>query len=133
MGTAKILPLSTLKQTVGMSGKQYTEVPWHATRFVVRRFLSIQEVMTVIQRIIDGACDHDGNILIGLLDFSIRLSIVTAYALVELPTDADELYYVLYGSDLYDTVCKNVNRDQIDMIKNAVQRYVELSGNIRAT
>ena len=131
MATANVLSANVLKQITGISAKQYKKVAWHTAELVVRQFLDVQETMALIDRIVHGAMDPDGAIVVGLIDFSARIGIVSAYALVELPQNADELYYVLYASDLYDTVLKYVNKNQVEAVISAVYKYIELCDNIR--
>ena len=62
-----------------------------------------------------------GDVAVELLDFSERLHIITAYAYVDMPEDFKQLYYIVYNSDLYDTVIKYVNVNQVQAIHDAVR------------
>lgn len=120
MGTTKTLSTNELKRITGVSQKQYKQVPWHTTTVVIKRLLTINEYMDTIQGIIKDCRTPDDGIAIELLDFATRINIISAYAFVELPKNIDELYYIVYASDLYDLVCSVANTSQIDSIKKSV-------------
>ena len=60
-----------------------------------------------------------------LLDFSFRVNIINAYAYVDLPTDIDTLYYIIYASDLFEIVYKRTNPAQIDAILESARLILQ--------
>lgn len=121
MGTVKTLSVNELKRVTGISQKQYKQVAWHTTTVIIKQMLSISEYLTAVENILNSCKSPEGEIAIELLDFAIRVGIISAYAFVELPEDIDELYYLIYASDLYDLVCSIANKSQIESIKKAIE------------
>lgn len=123
MATANVLSANVLKQITGISAKQYKKVAWHTAELVVRQFLDVHEYMNLIHQILSDCKKPDGSIAFELIDFSCRVNIVATYAMVELPEKIDDMFYIMYGSDLYDTVIKVANGRQISSIYDTVRSY----------
>lgn len=121
MSKDKILSANDVKRVVGVTQKQIKKVMWHTANIYVKPFLVMEEYISTVDRILEMCCSPDDEgYIVALLDFAIRLNIVDSYSYVELPEDPKELFYVLYASDLYETVYKNACQSQIDSIKDAV-------------
>jgi hypothetical protein len=120
MGQTTRLSANMINRMTSASGKQNQTITWHSTNLTVRHFLPIEEYVDCVRGIVDDCKAPDGSIAIELLDFSERLHIITAYAYVDMPEDFKQLYYIVYNSDLYDTVIKYVNDAQINAIHNTV-------------
>lgn len=125
MGTVKTLSVNELKRITGISQKQYKTVPWHTTTIVIKQMLSLLEYLTAVDSILESCKSPEGEIAIELLDFAIRVGVISAYAFVELPEDIGELYYLMYASDLYDLVCSVANSSQVESIKKTVDNIIE--------
>lgn len=113
MGQPKTLSANELRRVAGVWGKQYQTVQWHSAQLVVRHSLGINEYISLIRSIVADCGPKDGEVAYELFDFSVRLNVVLAYAFVELPEDIEGAFYILYNSDLYDTVRKYANTAQI--------------------
>lgn len=94
----------------------------------VTPFLPIRIYTSLIDKILKTCERSDGDVAIELVDFALRLNIITAYSLVELPDDVDVLYYIVYCSDLYDTVAKNINQAQFNSITSTIKVYLGMLG-----
>ncbi len=96
-------------------------ISWRAKRIVVRPLLSFGETIQIVNNVIDSCVDKStGYFVPETLDFALRFHIVSMYASVEMPEDIDLQYTLLYATDLYDAIVNNVNKSQIEAIKNAV-------------
>ena len=124
MGEQKVLSAAQLMRIAGTQDKQTRIYQWHSTSIVLKRLLTIDEYEECVHNIWRYCEAEDGTIMIELLDFSIRVNIVNAYASVELPDNIDDLYYLMYSSDLYETVCSGVNKAQVESIQNTARLIV---------
>lgn len=120
MGSQKVVSSAELMRIAGTQDKQTRIYQWHSTSIVLKKLLTIEEYLCCVNNIIKYCEDSEGGFAIELLDFSLRVNIVMAYANVTLPENIDELYYLMYSSDLYETVCNAVNRAQIEAILRVV-------------
>lgn len=124
MGATQVLSLSNVRRIVGVSGKQYKKIVWHTSEIIVKPMLSISEYVQTVRKILNACRGPEDSIALELIDFAIRSNIISAYSFVQMPEDIDELYYIVYVSDLYDKICSVANKDQIESIKKSVMLYV---------
>lgn len=125
MGSVKTLPLSSVRRITGVSYKQNKKITWHTEEIIVKNMLSMDEFVDVVRKIIGDCMSKDGDIAIELIDFSIKVNIISYYSFVELPDDINELYSIVYSSDLFTTICNSVNAAQIDSIYKTVNNMIK--------
>lgn len=113
--------MAAIGNPCGLSG----ETVWKAHRISVRRLLTLDEYISVVRSILDSCSDEDGNIIPELIEFAIRVNIITAYSAIELPEDGSSLYAVIFGSNLYEVVCGVASERQINAIRDAVMLYAK--------
>lgn len=77
-------------------------------------------LVTLTQKIADNCFDEDGNYLPETLDYSVRATVVATYTNVQLPDDIEEQYYMLYATDLWQTVIDSISAEQFSIIQNCV-------------
>lgn len=102
--------------------KEVVDYNWHGKIIKIKYMLSREEMLSLIHDIENMCITESGNFIPGLLDFSIRLNVVSNYAYVELPDNMDDIYNVLYHSDIYDAVASNINQNQKNAILNCFGR-----------
>ena len=125
MPEIKRLSLSNLKRIVGVTEKHNKVVRWHTDNITIKRLLTVEEYLQTVRAIIRDCKAPDGGVAIELLDFAIRLNVIISYAYIELPKQLEEIYYIIYASDLYETICAHANTAQIESIIESVMLYVE--------
>lgn len=115
----------------GMRGyKDTVDVNWHGKIIEVRTLLSQEEEIRTIHEIISLCVDdNDGSVAVELLEFYIRFKIICSYAKVSFPENLDDIYKLVYHSDLYKYIIDNVNNTQVNNIINSV-KYICLGGNV---
>lgn len=123
MGTIPKLSANTLMQITGVTGKQYKKVRWHDRDLIVRQFLPVEEYVELVQHILQDSTSPEHEIVPELIDFAIRKNIVSAYAFVELPEDINNVFYMLYASDIFHTVCSVANEEQVESVIRSVMLY----------
>lgn len=101
-------------------------VGWCSKYIEVKQMLSVDEYINVIRRIFADCRtpDSENMVQLELIDFAIKTNIISAYANIELPENLDDLYYIVYGTDLYEKVCANVNEKQVESIISSVKLCV---------
>ncbi len=106
----------------------YKTIVWRGLNIVVRNMIKIEETLDMVNSIMEACTSNkDGviNCYPELMDFAVRANVVLRYSNVHLPADTREQYMILYGTDLYDTVCSAVNDAQLMSITNAVRLCLE--------
>ena len=105
MGNIKTLSEEELLRIAGINDNKYKSVLWHGREFSVLKTISVQEYLDTINSIIDMCSNEDGEILIEMLDFAIRVKTISVLSCVKLPENIDTLFRLVYSSDLYDVIC----------------------------
>lgn len=118
--TSNKLPLAVVQRIVNSINVNPRKVRWMNTEFIVKPVLSLQEYMETVTKIVNDCQDDAGSIAVGLIDFSLRTNVIAAYANIELPSDIEELFNLVFRTTLYDTVCSAINSAQLQSIKNTV-------------
>lgn len=121
MGQIPKVTANALKRVAGVSGRQHKKVPWHSTTIIVKQILPMNDFMTLVKHIIDDCSNEDEGVAVGLVDFAFKVNVVASYAFIELPKDINDAYYIIYVSDLFDTICNAINRNQLNAIVNAIE------------
>lgn len=94
---------------------------WHGMAITVRTLLPIQEVSQFVNSVMDCCYDKSRDIFVpDMKDFAFRFNVVSRYACVDLPTNIEEQYSVLYNTDIYDSVLRSVNSGQIAALNEAI-------------
>ena len=101
----------------GMRGyKETIDYNWHGRMITIKYLLPRNEVLEIIGNIREMCTTPNGDFAREFLDFAVKLNIVLFYALIELPSNIDEVYKLLYHSDLYSVILSNANKNQVDSI-----------------
>lgn len=104
----------------------YKTIKWDGYDIVVKQLLSADEFIEVVRAVFRDCRipDTDNMVQLELIDFAIKTNIVSAYANVELPENSSDLYNLVYGTDLYETVCDNVSKTQVKSIIDSIMLCV---------
>lgn len=130
MSTQKVLSANDIKRVAGVSKQRLKKIAWHTSEIVVKQSLSMDEFFGLIRDIMHDCTKEDGSVAIEFIDFSMRVNIISAYALVDLPKEPEDLFFATYSSDLYETICRAVNQNQLRAINRAISAY--LGGDIES-
>lgn len=106
----------------------YKTIKWDGYDIVVKQLLSADEFIEVVRAVFRDCRipDTDNMVQLELVDFAIKTNIISAYANVELPEDLSSLYNLMYGTDLYETVCDNISKIQLQSIIDSVMLCVSV-------
>lgn len=124
MGQIPKVTANTLKRIAGISGKQYKKIQWHSITLTVKQTLTVKEYIDTIHSIIQSCMTPDETCAVELLDFAIRSNIISSYAFVELPESLDDMFYIVYSTDLYEVILKSVCDSQVESIRDTVNKMI---------
>lgn len=95
--------------------KESFEVNWHGKPLSGITLLSMKDAINLPDRIVSKS-SKDGEFIPSLFDFVLRVELITSYLLVDVPSDPEELYKIVYYTDLFNVVLNNCNKGQVDSI-----------------
>lgn len=129
MGKVKKLSELDVLRITGVSGKQYKKVIWHGEELIIKQFLTVHEYVDTIHSILDCCSAPDDRLAVEMIDFAIRINIISSYVFADMPKDLEKMFYIGYASGLYELVYENANKSQIDSVRESVYFYIKnLSG-----
>lgn len=96
-------------------------IRWHGLSITVRQMIPFKEVSQLINSVMSNCIIEDGGIFVPeAMDFAMRVNVILRYTNVELPSDIEEQYRIVYGSGLYEEIEAVINQSQIRAIKDTL-------------
>ena len=105
---------------------EYKNVEWRGLNIVIRPAISFRETSQFINSVMSGCLNNDKDVFVPeAIDFAFRLNTVMRYTNIILPDAIEDQYRILYCTDIYSTVCENINEEQLSSIRYAVEIFVK--------
>lgn len=115
------------------NGNEVT-INWNGGKLCIKRVLSVSEMLSFVANVVDGCFNGDNNEYTPeLMDFVFLREVLDKYTNVDIPTDIEDLYALLYQTDLIDVVLDNVNGRQFNKMYAAIMDKVKFITNTNAT
>lgn len=108
-------------------------VQWAGLEVIVKRFISVPEMLMFVNNVVESAFDKDGNYTPEAMDFAVRINVLTRYANFTMPKDVLKQYELVYGTDAVETVMGFINTNQLNEITSAIQRKVKYACDINVS
>lgn len=103
------------------------QIQWHGKTLIIKTILSLDDIVRLIREILDICVKKDGNYFVPeMVDFAFRSAVIENYSQVELPSDIEERYFVVYAADLFNAIISVANMDQINSIKKILKHYTHI-------
>lgn len=104
-------------------------VDWYEHRLKIRTLLNPQEVISFIECVLSICFGKEENDYPkpDLLDYAIKVNVIVRYGLVNISDDLNEQYELVYGTNLYDTIKKNISQSQIQYIEDCIYEIVKFN------
>lgn len=101
------------------------DIDWMGCSIHVKRFLEFQEMMGFVNGVTSGCfAKSDNSYMPEARDFFFRCHIVEYYTNIELPDDLEEKNQLLYGTNIIETILRNVDMGQFQAIMDAIDKKV---------
>ena len=123
----KRVSINALEKTVKENTTFKTEnISWNGLEFQVKNQLDLTE-MRVFVSSVARACFNEANASYNpeMKDFAIRSIVIELYTNLNLPSNLDRLYNILYGSDLVFAVYEHIDRRQFDVMMHAIDERID--------
>ena len=98
---------------------------WFGVDITIRRTLPLYEMMCFVQDAVDMCFTSDGTFIPEVLDFAVRIGLLTRYANFTLPNNLEKQYWLTYATDAVDVVGKHINTVQLHEMIQAINRKIE--------
>lgn len=102
-----------------------TEI-WNGIEIEVKHSLNIYEMKLLFDYVVERCfSSDDGSYQPEYRDFAERASTIAVYTNVELPVSVEDQYDLMYKTDIYSAVYKNINSEQHYAILDAVDEKLK--------
>jgi len=92
----------------------------------IKYIIGMDEMLSLVYSIVDACINkEDSEYLPEAKDFFTRCGIIKAYTNIALPQDVKKMYTLLYGTKIYDIVCKHISNSQFYVISQAIDKKIE--------
>lgn len=127
------ISISNLGEIMEAAGSNITIIDWHGNPVEVKQTLTALEMFEFVRDVTLGCFDEkSGEYLPEALDFVLSREIVDKYTNIEILDDIEDLYAMLYRTDLIQTILGAVNKEQFDKIVSAVRAKVKYAAETNA-
>lgn len=99
-------------------------IRWQGEDIQIKEFISFGEMLSLVNRCVEGSFGVDGEYLPELTDFYLKKETVDIYTNIALGEDPYEVYSLLYNTDIFDKVIENINLYQYEEIRRSIDRKI---------
>ena len=94
---------------------------------LVRPFLDLNTFASAVESAVSSCFDGAGRYISWMKDIAFMHAVVAAYTNIELPTDLHDVFELLTGAKLYKEVINAIDSFQFKMLKDAIDRRIEIT------
>lgn len=117
--SARLITADELTESA-MPNETVTQVRWRGMNLIIRRNICMHDALLLADTVACRCWDGEFYNTV-LVDFYFRAAVAAFYSNLEIPQDGETAWALLYGTDLYDTILKYVNVQQINMLRDSVK------------
>lgn len=120
------ISISAVENVMKELGPQIVEVDWHGNNLVIKKTLSLQEMLSFVDGVVNGCFNQDTfEYMPEAKDFVLMASIVEYYSNVRLPDNIERKYALLHNTDLVSTIVENFDSRQFEEMNRAIASKVK--------
>lgn len=112
-----------------------TPMEWNGVSLHIRKYLTLKDMVMFVRDVVSSSFDKETKeYLPEATDFAIKCSVLEYYAGIKTPKNIDDIYKIVYGTDLILYIMQRINRDQYNTILTSITKKVEhiAQSNIQA-
>lgn len=120
---------STKKSKEFVVREEIVAVDWYGTEISIRKTLPLTEAESFYKNAVD-VCFTDDGYSPQLLEFIIGALTISSYTNLEVPSDQDELYDLVFNTDIVNTIKGNIYLPQYLQIIDAITEKVKYTASV---
>lgn len=119
----KNISINTFDKIMKATYEPTATVSWNDTDIVIKRTLSLQEMMEFVEAVVQLCFENEsGKYIPEIRDFAIKLNTLTKYANFTMPRNINHQYQLIYCTDAFEKVLTKVNPQQFNEMCAAIDR-----------
>ncbi len=110
-------------------------IEWNGVHLRIRNYLTLKDMVMFVRDVVSSSFNKEtGEYLPEATDFAISCSILEYYVGIKIPKNIDEVYEVIYETDLMSSIMPFICRRQYDSMLNSITKKIEhiANSNIQA-
>lgn len=129
----KKISVNAFERVVKESNEYNTaEVEWYGEKIIVKRRLSLEEMMYFVNGVVDNCFADDESYLPEVKEFSIRCGMLEMYGNFRLPTNVSSRYALVFseaGTLAYDLIAQQIDLIQFEEIQDVIEEKIDYRVN----
>ena len=123
----KMISVEKMDEIIEERFPGFSVVNYYGQELIVKHTVPFDIFSGIVQHVIDACFGGDtGEYIPANLDFAIRLCIMGAYTNVRMPQNIEKQYRMLYGTDLYNAVIREIDDDQWEAMFEAIHDGIDV-------
>ena len=106
-------------------------VDFHGYELSIKKVISESDLFEIVQMIADACFNEDGEYMPEAYDVTLKLGVVSLYTNLDIDQDIETWVNVIYGTNLWELVERNISYQQLDQIyessKNRINFRLDIS------
>lgn len=97
---------------------------WHGVDITIKRTIGLSDAIAFVNSVAESCFGEDGSFIPELKDIAVKGNIVSRFSNISLPSNTEHTYELLYGTDIVDFICAEINAKQISELVNAANEKI---------
>lgn len=98
---------------------------WHGLTLHIKARLSLTEMASLVRGVVTACFASDTNeYLPEVRDFATRGAVLETYTNLTLPDNLEEWYDMVYGSDIFEVICRYIDYEQYESMLDAINKKI---------
>lgn len=90
----------------------------------IKTTIGLQDSIDFVKAVVNTVFQSDGKYYAALEEFAIRHATIMFYTNIALPSDPDEEFDFLFGSDIYDKVVSYISKNEYQALCDAAEEQI---------
>ena len=124
------VPFETMREIINDRAVDVDTIEFYGAEIAVKRMIPYEDYCSAVNYIVECCySEDDGEYMPEIREFATRVVIARYYTDLELPADAEELYAMMFKTDLMDLVYSRINESQLAELHRAVAKRCDVRNN----
>lgn len=115
------------ENTVGAIESPITKVEWRGLQIEIKKNISLMELGALVRYVADLCFGEDGEYIPEFKDYATKKAAIEMYTNLELPSEVEARYAVLYDTDLWNVVTDHIGMEQFMTAIKAIDERINVT------
>lgn len=121
----KKLSINKMENYIEENYTNECEVEWYGEKIVIKKFVGLSDVVEIVTNVANTCFySSDSSYHPEVKDFATKSFILEKYTNINLPSNMDKRYDVIYKSGIYDFVIEYIDTKQLEEIIDAIEEKI---------